>query len=487
MFVHIFPSDYDWSDYTIIGNTYHVSDDYEYPIVIDIKHIDKLYNKGSQLFIIDIPIDHPDFFMDKENIYYQPNTFIVKEKYSLYEESTYTKFNLNIKDNHHIMNHASMDGNIDFLQKCLDNNFNLSYSESAIDWACDCGQKKTLEWWFTSGLPLLYTNLAMDVASENGHIDILDMWLESGLPLKYTHESMDLVTFDSDNKILVLDWWLASGLDLKYSSDALQHAVIYNEIEVLNWWVKSGLILNYGVDILIYAIEYGSTDVLDWWLKSGLDFNYNEEGIDNLSLISESKNKTIEMLEWWLKSGLEIKYTEKFIDLSSNYGDIEVLDWWKKSGLTWKYSSDALDRLIIDSFEYGECDESNNIKLIEWWISSDLEIKYTDMFIDNISINGRIDILKLLHEQNFIFKYSNKAMDETNCINTLDWWKNSGYNLKYTDESINRALLRGNINVLNWWLSSELKLFYPQQIEMKKYPKISVDWCKSSGLSFDFI
>nr|URM61979.1 ankyrin repeat domain containing protein [Mimivirus sp.] len=144
MFVHIFHSDFDWSDYKIIGNTYYASDDYDYPKIINIKHIDQAYDAGSQLFVVDIPIDYPNFFMDKENIYYYPNIFIVKEKYSLYDESTYTKLNLNIKDNHCIMNHASMDGNIDFLQKCLDDNLNLSYSESAINWASDCGQKKHL-------------------------------------------------------------------------------------------------------------------------------------------------------------------------------------------------------------------------------------------------------------------------------------------------------------------------------------------------------
>nr|WBF70454.1 hypothetical protein [Megavirus caiporensis] len=487
MFVHIYHSDYDWSNYTIIGNTYYASEDDNYPKIINIKHINQAYDIGSQLFVVDIPIDYPDFFMDKENIYYLPNIFIVKEKYSLYDESTYTKLNLNIKDNHHIMNHASADGNIVFLQKCLNDSLNLSYSESAINCASDCGQKKTLEWWFKSGLSLLYNELAMDGASENGHIDILDMWLASGLPLKYTHNSMDFNVLNPDTKIIVLNWWLTSGLDLKYSENALQNAVIFNEIEVLNWWTKSGLTLKYNMDIINYAIQYGNIEVLDWWLKSGLDFKYNEEGIDNLPLISESENKTIEMLEWWIQSGLETKYSEKFIDLSSNYGDIKVLNWWKESGLLWKYSSNALDRLIINSMEYAEYDECNNIELIEWWMSSGLEIKYTDIFIDNISIHGRIDMLKLLHEQNFVFEYSNKAMEETNYETVLDWWKNSGYSLKYTEKFIHRALSRGDINVLKWWLSSDLEILYPRQIETKKYPKNSIDWCKSSGLSFDFI
>ena len=74
-------------------------------------------------------------------------------------------------------------------------------------------------------------------------------------------------------------------------------------------------------------------------------------------------------------------------------------------------------------------------------------------------------------------------------VDILEWWKNSGYILSYTDDCIDEASIKGQIEVLEWWKNSGLKLKYTTYTTytiVKKGDIKTLLWWKDSGLKIKF-
>ena len=86
------------------------------------------------------------------------------------------------------------------------------------------------------------------------------------------------------------------------------------------------------------------------------------------------------------------------------------------------------------------------------------------------AVFGRIAILDWWYTSpSFLSKeYNAEALDSASkagFIHILDWWRNSGLPLRYTEAALEQASSQGNIEVLDWWRNASLPQSYQDENE----------------------
>jgi len=79
---------------------------------------------------------------------------------------------------------------------------------------------------------------------------------------------------------------------------------------------------------------------------------------------------------------------------------------------------------------------------------------YTEKFIDCASANGYVDVLEWFKNSGYELKYTFRSINfasKNGHVDVLEWFKNSGYEFKYTSYAVNWASKYGHINVLEWF------------------------------------
>lgn len=220
-----------------------------------IKYLPKYYYMGINIREIFLPknpelkiVKLLDEFSDDEvNDKYRANMIILGKKYSLYEPATYLHFGLNMEYNIHLVNHASQYGNIDFLEKWKENNWNLKYSTDAMDLASENGHISILEWWKNSDFKIKYSKYSIDWACENGKIDVLDWWFNSGLELKYSHNA--LISAVKNGHKNIVEWWRNKLIPEKTSN-------ITQPVQFIEWIKSNSLILIFNLMMMVVVILF---------------------------------------------------------------------------------------------------------------------------------------------------------------------------------------------------------------------------------------
>lgn len=254
-----------------------------------------------------------------------------------------------------------------------------------------------------------------------------------------------------ENCIPILDWWLTERIigktqkALDYSSSVIDHASYYMKINVLNWWFENAIKypniiqLRYSDYVINYSSYCGTPIILDWWFYNALKypnivtFKYSMSAIDYASL-----NRNIDILNWWLAKAIEypniiiLKYSKTALDYASLDDNLNILNWWLENALKYpnlielKYSDKAME---IASTR-------NNILVLNWWFENSK--KYPNL-------------IKL--------KYSKNAIDNSYKFpSALDWWKNSGLQLEYSDQALYNAVQQGAFDTFKWWFQSGLPI-----------------------------
>ncbi|AGC02264.1 hypothetical protein H012_gp187 [Acanthamoeba polyphaga moumouvirus] len=124
--------------------------------IFSLDQIKKYYYKGHKLHVIDKSDNSSG-----TRFYYQ---FKVIESYSLFDINTYIKLGIDITENEHIVDIASEESNIDFLNWWIESNIDLKYSEKSLDYPSNYGKINVLNWWLNSNLPLKYSEKSINFA-----------------------------------------------------------------------------------------------------------------------------------------------------------------------------------------------------------------------------------------------------------------------------------------------------------------------------------
>jgi hypothetical protein len=159
----------------------------------------------------------------------------------------------------------------------------------------------------------------------------------------------------------------------------------------------------------------------------------------------------------WTIKKFKLEITEFYVLDVCQIGKTDILEYLKNldNGITLSKYS---EKALDVASEFGK------IHVLEWWKNSGLELKYSTDALDLASCDHyNIDILEWWKNSGLPLKYSADALanaSEKSHINIIKWWFNSGLPLKYDYRPIENATMLNNVNVLTCWKESGLPLEY---------------------------
>jgi hypothetical protein len=148
--------------------------------------------------------------------------------------------------------------------------------------------------------------------------------------------------------------------------------------------------------------------------------------------------------------------------------------------------------LNITSSYISEVCKRGKVDILEWWKNSGLELKYDESALYLTSGAGHINVLEWWQNSGLELKYDKDVLNMASRdgkVEVLEWWKKSGLKLKYDESVLNFASVNGSISVLEWFKNSGLKLKYTSTALnwASEFGKVEVlEWWKNSGLELKY-
>ena len=294
---------------------------------------------------------------------------------------------------------------------------------------------------------LKYTDLNIFVIENNKVLYVNDIII---CACKYGH-------------IQVLEWFKNSGYKFKYNETPINYASKNGHIQVLEWFKNSGYEFKYSNNAINYASENGQIQVLEWFKNSGYEFKYDKDTI----IYKVPKFGHIQVLEWFKNSGYEFKYDENAIDYASSFGNVQVLEQQYNEHPN-SYSGGfyfTIGEFIHLFHNYGcnlrivEIPENENFKMVK--ISDNFKanmIIFKEKYdLKNLKI---VNVEKLLNIDKNLLELCILIASKYGIVEILEWFKNSDYEFKYTENAINKASQYGHIQVLEWFKNSGYEFKY---------------------------
>ncbi|KAI9175227.1 hypothetical protein H9P43_006588, partial [Blastocladiella emersonii ATCC 22665] len=242
--------------------------------------------------------------------------------------------------------------------------------------------------------------------------------------------------------------------------------------DVLGWIVRaSGPLSGYTVHAMNFASMNGHFNVLEWWKASGNPPMYSQ-----LAFTGPTKNGDVAALQWWRDSGLHVGgFTDKIMDVASEFGQVAVLEWMLRDDTAhiaayFAVTSPpgpvlrALDRSRLaqqPSSVFNAAVECGNVAVLDLWRALNVPLPVDPTRIANAaSEHGHVNVLAWLASWNCTeLEYNVHAVafaSINGSTNVLEWWRMSGYPLRFTQRAIRGAARNGHIGTLQWWRDSGL-------------------------------
>ncbi|KAJ1560584.1 hypothetical protein HK096_008037 [Nowakowskiella sp. JEL0078] len=237
---------------------------------------------------------------------------------------------------------------------------------------------------------------------------------------------------------------------------------------------------------LIHASFGNHIDVLLWWDRSGVDLKLSNDGYSikyQNMLDYVSGNGYIDVLNWWFAKRKDfrwkLKWNPRAINDASANGHVDVLK-------AWKIESDLRGMEFL--YYTDAMDKTSLVAVLNWWKDSGLEMKWTSFAMNKASMNGHIHILNWWKESGLEMKWTSFAMDNASMyghIHILNWWRESGLELLWSIHAMDYASINGCVEALEWWKESGLEMkwtnFAMDYASMNGHIHI-LNWWKESGL-----
>lgn len=262
------------------------------------KHIDKFYNLGDNLRVVELPHNDPDFkmVMDPKQNKWRANKIILKEKYPLSKPSTYEKFGLKLPS--------------------LADSIDKGYTE-IIDYLVDkFGNNKEMP----KELKQTLSNKLL-TCIDRSHFDMAKFLIEKGADVNA--ENGDPLVYSAIvNSIDMVKYLISKGANINIDKGRpLRAAAKYGHLDIVKYLVENGAYFNDG-EALRSAINAGHIKISDYLFERHLSTSsdpfavikfFVENGIDSLyariqqkSLLYSVVNNHYEIVKYLLESGPNI-------------------------------------------------------------------------------------------------------------------------------------------------------------------------------------
>ncbi|ORZ31597.1 hypothetical protein BCR44DRAFT_1442081, partial [Catenaria anguillulae PL171] len=291
----------------------------------------------------------------------------------------------------------------------------------------------------------------------------------------------------------VLDWW---GENEDGSGD-LQFLRAWKVR-----WEELGRSDTYDCDRAVCAATKGGhIEVLEWWInESNLDFEPSEDLVLRAALEADQFQV---MVDWWInQSNLEMceSTLSKVVNRCDN---VELLNRWNQIGRPLPFNTSSALRHAANNCR---------IDVLDWWKHSAIPLANAfrpgaTMLVDSASakcaVRSLMWIRALCAERGYQFQYSEDALDDIfwdapfsngitgGCaqLKTVQWWVESGMELKYSASAFRNAIFCLSNSELRWWLNKKLPVNYSSKCAMvavRRCGEEIISRLESFGLKIDF-
>ncbi|KAK4701266.1 hypothetical protein P7C70_g4967, partial [Phenoliferia sp. Uapishka_3] len=171
--------------------------------------------------------------------------------------------------------------------------------------------------------------------------------------------------------------------------------------------------------------------------------------------------------------------------VASAWGRVEVLRWATTSEFKLRPDRSTTAEAMDDASRHGQ------VQVLEFWKNSGFPLHYSEHALSSATFQCELGSLEWWRRSGLSLKIGNvldfaSREGSTTCLN---WWSHSGLPAPYSKVALYHLSKTGNITLLDWWKSSRHPLLYDKEVLIvaTRHGQTSVlTWWKESGLDIEY-